>query len=154
MATGLWGSLCLNDLLEGAQVAPAPDGSVWLNLNSLPKDRFKKSDKNQKTYVDTAIWINDELDEHNNAATVSFNISKEQREAGVKAKKFGYFKYMAARPPVQQQATAPVGATPWGGTPTAPAGQPTTPWGQAPVATTPVTNDNPWAQPPTGGLPF
>lgn len=175
MATGLWGSICLNDLIETCQIATAPDGSVWMNLSNLPKDKFQKSNTNGKTYINLAFWIQDELDEHGNAANIAWNISKEERERGVKAKSLGRFKYMAAKPqPGFQQAQAPAAtnSTPWGGTPApaqgfgqAPAPQQNTGFGAPPPANqnqpfgqpqqAPAPGGNPWSGGgQTGGLPF
>lgn len=119
MATGLWGSICLQDFLEGAQVAQAPDGSVWLNLGSLPQSRFKRSDKNGKIYAGINIWINDELDEYQNAAAISFQQSQDERNQQAKRKYIGNLKYVQSNGTAQSPGAQTQAATPWGQAPAA-----------------------------------
>ncbi len=135
MATGLWGSICLQDFLEKCQVAQAPDGSTWLNLSSLPPDRFKRSDKNGKIYAGINVWINDELDEYQNAAGISFQQSQEERARQEKRKYVGNLKYIQAAGTAASPGVAPAASTPWG----APAATPPKSSGGFGQATTPVT---------------
>lgn len=115
MATGLWGSICLQDFLEGAQVAQAPDGSVWVNLGSLPQSRFKRSDRNGKIYAGINIWINDELDEYQNAAAISFQQSQDERNRQEKRKYIGNLRYVQSNGTAQSPGPqTPAASTPWG----------------------------------------
>lgn len=148
MATGLYGSVCLEDIFSG-QIAKGQDGSSWVNLDQL-RGAAHQVGKNGKHYVNIGIWINDEPDQYQNIAGITLAQSKEDREAKAKRTYIGNLKY--AQAPQQQQAPAggypPPPAQGFTGNPAAyqqPAAQPWQPGG-APAP-------QPWQQPAPGGYP-
>lgn len=133
MANGMNVSICLNDLLSGGQVAQAPDGSMWLNLGSLP-EIFQRSEKNGKTYVTAFIDMYDELNQYNQCGKMTLPKTNAQKAANAYGTIIGNLKYN------QQQQQAPAGQ---------PGAVAAMPWGQAPAANTapPATTPGPWGQP-------
>lgn len=118
MAQGLYGSICIEDLF-GAAIQKDGQGNSWVNLSALQGSAIKRGERNGKTYINIGVWINDQLDQYGNIASMSISQSQEERQSGEKRVYIGNLKMngqqQAAPQPVQQ--AAPVAATPWGGQP-------------------------------------
>lgn len=56
--------------------------SLSIDVTKLDKSRFYKGKSG--TYANLDVWINDEPDQYGNHASVSENLTKEERESGAK----------------------------------------------------------------------
>lgn len=164
MATGMYGSICLEDVFSG-QTMKGQDGRTYVCLDNL-QGAAHQVGKNGKHYVNIGIWINDEPDQYQNIAGITLSQSKEDREAKAKRTYIGNLKYAQApqqQAPQQgyaqpvQYGPPPAQAQPWqpGGAPApqpwqqpAPGGYQQQP-GTYPGAAQPQQNWNP--APPAGG---
>jgi len=72
--------------------------SIKLDVTKISKEKLYKGDKG--TYLDATILMKDEPDQYGNIGMVVQNVSKEDREAGVKGAILGNVKYIAKQ--VQQ----------------------------------------------------
>ncbi len=69
-----------------------------IDLNKVDKTKIIKKDKNGNPfengakYLNVVVWINDEVDQYGNSASIQESISKEERESGVKATYIGNLK--------------------------------------------------------------
>lgn len=69
-----------------------------IDLNKVDKKRIVTKDKNGKPfengakYYNVVVWINDEIDQYGNIASIQEGISKEERESGLKATYIGNLK--------------------------------------------------------------
>ena len=53
-----------------------------LNVENIDKSKLFKGNKG--TYVDVIVWVNDEVDQFGNCASVQQTLTKEERDAGAK----------------------------------------------------------------------
>lgn len=69
-----------------------------IDLSKVNKDKVVTTDKNGKPfdngakYLNVVVWVNDEVDQYGNIASIQESISKEERERGVKATYIGNLK--------------------------------------------------------------
>lgn len=69
-----------------------------IDLNKVDKKRIITRDKNGQPfqngakYLNVIVWINDEIDQYGNIASIQEGISKEERESGLKAVYIGNLK--------------------------------------------------------------
>lgn len=74
-----------------------------IDLNKIDKTKIVSTDKNGNPfengakYLNVVVWINDELDNYGNKASIQISQSKEEREAGVKATYIGNLKEPQSR---------------------------------------------------------
>ena len=59
-------------------------------------DKSKLFEGKKGTYLDIIIWINDELDQYGNNASIQQTLSKEEREAGAKKIYLGNLKDLSS----------------------------------------------------------
>ena len=111
MSQFLYGSICLEDVF-GNLIQRGQDGSAWVNLSALPHP-FVTGQKNGKHYLPVNLWINDQVDQYGNSASISIGQSKEEREQQIKRTYIGNLKQNT---PTQQYApqSAPVATSPFG----------------------------------------
>jgi len=77
----------------------------------ITKDKDGKPFQNGGKYYNVVVWVNDEVDQYGNIASVQESITKEEREQGVKSTYIGNLK----DPNVQNEpknANVPVGQAP------------------------------------------
>jgi hypothetical protein len=67
--------------------------SIKLDVTKIDKAKLYKGDKG--TYLDATILMKDEADQYGNIGMIVQNVSKEEREAGVKGAILGNVKYIA-----------------------------------------------------------
>lgn len=109
MAQGYFGSICLEDLFNG-KIQKGTNGKHYICVEDLGGAPFNRSSKNGKTYVNIGVWVNEDVDEFNNIASISLHQTMEDREAGKKKQYIGNLKYsqakgMAASPGVKNSVT-------------------------------------------------
>ena len=69
-----------------------------IDLNKVDKNKIITKDKdgnpfsNGAKYLNVVVWVNDQNDQYGNIASIQENISKEERESGVKATYIGNLK--------------------------------------------------------------
>ena len=74
-----------------------------IDLNKIDKTKIVDRDKdgnlfqNGAKYLNVAVWVNDELDNYGNKASIQISQSKEEREAGAKAIYIGNLKEPQSR---------------------------------------------------------
>lgn len=74
-----------------------------IDLNKIDKTKIVTTDKNGNPfengakYLNVVVWINDELDNYGNKASIQISQSKEEREAGGKAIYIGNLKEPQSR---------------------------------------------------------
>ena len=74
-----------------------------IDLNKIDKTKIVDRDKNgnpfenNAKYLNVAVWVNDEVDQYGNSASIQISQSKEEREAGVKATYIGNLKEPQSR---------------------------------------------------------
>jgi len=74
-----------------------------IDLNKIDKTKIVSTDKNGNPfengakYLNVVVWINDELDNYGNKASIQISQSKEEREAGAKAIYIGNLKEPQSR---------------------------------------------------------
>jgi hypothetical protein len=66
--------------------------SIKLDVTKIDKAKLFKGDKG--TYLDATILMKDEPDQYNNIGMIVQNVSKEERDAGVKGAILGNVKYI------------------------------------------------------------
>ncbi len=66
--------------------------SIKLDVTKIDKTKLFKGDKG--TYLDATILMKDEPDQYNNIGMIVQNVSKEERDAGVKGAILGNVKYI------------------------------------------------------------
>jgi len=66
--------------------------SIKLDVTKISKEKLYKGDKG--TYLDATILMKDEPDQYCNIGMIVQNVSKEEREAGVKGAILGNVKYI------------------------------------------------------------
>jgi hypothetical protein len=66
--------------------------SIKLDVTKIDKAKLYKGDKG--TYLDATILMKDEPDQYGNIGMIVQNVSKEEREAGVKGAILGNVKYI------------------------------------------------------------
>jgi hypothetical protein len=66
--------------------------SIKLDVTKISKEKLYKGDKG--TYLDATILMKDEPDQYGNIGMIVQNVSKEEREAGVKGAILGNVKYI------------------------------------------------------------
>jgi len=105
-STGMYGSLCLEDIFEGL-IQRAQDGSQWVNINACLNPPFNVSQKNGKHYVNIVEWIHPEPDQHGQNAGIHLSMEKGAKERGEKPRYIGNMRYMQQQqpqgPPAYQQ---------------------------------------------------
>jgi len=83
-----------------------------IDLNKVDKSKIVTKDKDGKPfsngakYLNVVVWVNDENDQYGNIASIQENISKEEREKGLKPTYIGNLKDIS-----KNQQTKPVNAT-------------------------------------------
>lgn len=105
MSQGYYGSICLNDALDG-KIMKGRDGKSYIRLDDLTSSPFQRSEKNGKTYINIGIWINDEDDQYGQCAGISLSQSKEQREKNEKKKYVGNLRRNKTSPATTQAPTS------------------------------------------------
>jgi len=74
-----------------------------INLSKIDKTKIVDRDKNgnpfenNAKYLNVAVWVNDEVDQYGNTASIQISQPKEEREAGVKATYIGNLKEPQSR---------------------------------------------------------
>lgn len=74
-----------------------------IDLNKIDKTKIVDRDKdgnlfqNGAKYLNVAVWVNDELDNYGNKASIQISQSKEEREAGAKSIYIGNLKEPQSR---------------------------------------------------------
>ena len=74
-----------------------------IDLNKIDKTKIVSTDKNGNPfengakYLNVVVWINDELDNYGNKASIQISQSKEEREAGAKSIYIGNLKEPQSR---------------------------------------------------------
>ncbi len=74
-----------------------------IDLNKIDKTKIIDRDKdgnlfqNGAKYLNVAVWINDQVDQYGNNASIQISQSKEEREAGVKSIYIGNLKEPQSR---------------------------------------------------------
>jgi hypothetical protein len=74
-----------------------------IDLNKIDKTKIVSTDKNgnpfenNAKYLNVVVWINDEVDNYGNNASIQISQSKEERDAGVKAIYIGNLKEPQSR---------------------------------------------------------
>lgn len=69
-----------------------------IDLNKIDKNKIVKTDKNGQPfqngakYLNVVVWVNDEIDQYGNIASIQESITKEERESGVKPTYIGNLK--------------------------------------------------------------
>lgn len=74
------------------QLIMATNISIKLDVTKISKEKLYKGDKG--TYLDATILMKDEPDQYGNIGMIVQNVSKEEREAGVKGAILGNVKYI------------------------------------------------------------
>lgn len=77
--------------------------SVKIDVTKISKERLFKGEKG--TYLDATILMRDEPDQYGNSGMIVENISKEEREAGVKGAILGNVRYIQAKQPATSVTT-------------------------------------------------
>ena len=74
-----------------------------IDLSKIDKNKIATKDKNGQPfangakYLNVVVWLNDEVDQYGNIASIQENVSKEEREQGVKATYIGNLKNIAGQ---------------------------------------------------------
>lgn len=74
-----------------------------IDLTKIDKKRIISTDKNGQPfqngakYLNIVLWINDEVDQYGNIASIQESITKEEREKGVKPTYLGNLKNVAGQ---------------------------------------------------------
>ena len=74
-----------------------------IDLNKIDKTKIVSTDKNGKPfdngakYLNVVVWVNDEVDNYGNKASIQISQSKEEREAGAKSIYIGNLKEPQSR---------------------------------------------------------
>ena len=74
-----------------------------IDLNKIDKTKIITTDKNGNPfengakYLNVAVWVNDEVDQYGNTASIQISQSKEERESGVKSIYIGNLKEPQSR---------------------------------------------------------
>jgi hypothetical protein len=74
-----------------------------IDLNKIDKTKIISTDKNGNPfengakYLNVVVWVNDEVDNYGNKASIQISQSKEERDAGVKATYIGNLKEPQSR---------------------------------------------------------
>ena len=74
-----------------------------IDLAKIDKNRIITTDKNGKPfdngakYLNIVVWINEEVDQYGNIASIQEGISKEERESGIKPTYLGNLKNVAGQ---------------------------------------------------------
>ena len=76
------------------------NGSI--NLSKLDKTKLFKSPKTGDVYLNVNVWLNDEVDDYGNNASIQQSITKEEREAGEKATYIGNLKEYKPETPANE----------------------------------------------------
>lgn len=87
---------------------------VKIDVTKISKDRLFKGEKG--TYLDATILMRDEPDQYGNCGMIVENISKEEREAGIKGAILGNVKWLQAKAvssPVNTAAPEPIDDLPF-----------------------------------------
>lgn len=69
-----------------------------IDLSKIDKNKIVTKDKdgnpfqNGAKYLSVVVWVNDEVDQYGNIASIQESISKEERESGVKPTYIGNLK--------------------------------------------------------------
>lgn len=86
-------------------------GSIDLNKvdkkKVITKDKDGKPFANGAKYLNVVVWVNDDNDQYGNIASIQENISKEERESGVKPTYIGNLKDLSQnqQTPTQKSST-------------------------------------------------
>ena len=74
-----------------------------IDLNKIDKTKIVSTDKNGNPfengakYLNVVVWVNDEVDNYGNIASIQISQSKEEREAGAKSIYIGNLKEPQSR---------------------------------------------------------
>jgi len=74
-----------------------------IDLNKIDKTKIISTDKNGNPfengakYLNVVVWVNDEVDNYGNKASIQISQSKEEREAGAKSIYIGNLKEPQSR---------------------------------------------------------
>jgi hypothetical protein len=90
MSQLLYGSICIEDAFAN-KIAQSQDGKKWICIDDLNNGAFQQG-KNGKHYLGVSVWINDQLDQYGNSASISLSQTKEEREAKEKRTYIGNLK--------------------------------------------------------------
>lgn len=134
------------------------NGKKWISVDALQNGPFQVG-KNGKHYLNLNVWINDQVDQYGNHASVSLSQSKEERESKAKRIYIGNLKRntpngtaqspgVAQGYPAQPQYGAPQQPYAPGGVMPPPQGNPYAP------AAAPAQQPAPPAWNPAGPPPF
>ena len=83
-----------------------------INLSKIDKTKIVDRDKNGNPFengskfLNIVVWVNDEVDDYGNKASIQIGQSKEEREAGVKSIYIGNLKEPQSRTNEQTSAKA------------------------------------------------
>jgi hypothetical protein len=139
MSDLLYGSICIEDAF-GQHITQSQDGRKWIPLDVLSTGAFQVG-KNGKHYLNINVWVNDQVDQYGNQASLSISQTKEQREAKEKRVYIGNLKRNTPNGTAQPQPQGyPAQPQPYAAAPQ----QPYAPGGAYPTA---APQGNPYAQP-------
>lgn len=79
--------------------------SLKINVKLIDKARLFTSAKTGAVYLDATILWNDEQDQYNNNGPIVQQVSKEEREKGIKGAILGNAKLISAAPAASKQPT-------------------------------------------------
>lgn len=74
-----------------------------IDLTKIDKKRIVSTDKNGQPfqngakYLNIVLWINDEVDQYGNIASIQESLTKEERDAGLKPTYLGNLKNVAGQ---------------------------------------------------------
>lgn len=74
-----------------------------IDVTKIDKEKLFKGEKG--TYLDIAIFVNDETDQYGNNGMIVQSVSKEEREAGVKGAILGNIKKTGKNPQANPEST-------------------------------------------------
>jgi hypothetical protein len=91
-----------------------------IDLSKIDKKRVVTTDKdgnpfkNGGKYLNVVVWVNDDVDQYGNIASVQESITKEEREQGVKPTYIGNLKDLQSQSATNEpkNANVPVGQAP------------------------------------------
>lgn len=106
MAQGFYGSICLEDLFQN-QLVKGTNGKTYVCIDDLVAPPFNVGKNNGKHYVGIGAWLNDDIDQFGNIASISLTQSQQEREQQVKKTYIGNLRrsggVATAASPVEKQ---------------------------------------------------
>jgi hypothetical protein len=82
MAQGYYGSICIEDLF-GSKIQKASNGKSYVCIDDLKQEPIKEA-RNGKHYANIGVWVNDDIDQYGNIASISLSQTQQEREQGAK----------------------------------------------------------------------